>query len=209
MARRIKEEPSVHRTRIARAAGRLFEEKGIEGTSMNEISAEAGYSKATLYVYFQNKDEIVGYLVLTSMIKLKEYLTNALQSNKSFQEKYMDICNAMVLYEEEFPFYFSLVLDYINIDFENSKCEESERNTFLAGEEINEMLLSFFVNGIEHGVFKKPSDVKAVIFSLWGMLSGVIQLASKKQVYINYEMHMTKENFLEKGFTLLYDAIKK
>ena len=101
MARRIKEEPGVHRSRIAMAAGKLFEAKGIKTTTMDEIAKEAGYSKATLYVYFQNKEEIVGYLVLHSMIRLKEYLTSALESRKNINEKYLDICQAMVAYEEE------------------------------------------------------------------------------------------------------------
>lgn len=209
MARRIKEEPGVHRNRIAMAAGKLFETKGIKTTTMDEIAKEAGYSKATLYVYFQNKEEIVGYLVLHSMTKLKEYLALALASEKDFREKYLDICQAMVSYEEEYPFYFSMVLDHINIDFEHSDCEESERETFRVGEEINLLLSSFFACGIEKGVFKNQLDIKAVIFIIWGMLSGLVQLAANKQEYILQEIHMTKKEFLEKGFMLLYDAIKQ
>ena len=33
----------------------LFMEKGIAATSMDDIAKAAGYSKATLYVYFENK----------------------------------------------------------------------------------------------------------------------------------------------------------
>ena len=50
MARRKKESQSVHRKNIAMVAEQLFMKKGIENTSMNDISKEAGYSKATLYV---------------------------------------------------------------------------------------------------------------------------------------------------------------
>lgn len=39
-------------------------DKGIAATSMDDIAKAAGYSKATLYVYFENKEEIVGILVL-------------------------------------------------------------------------------------------------------------------------------------------------
>ena len=106
MARRIKEEPGIHRKRIAEAAGQLFEEKGIEATTMSEVAREAGYSKATLYVYFQNKEEIVGYLVLSSMKKLKEYLAAALATQKDFKEKYLDICQAMVYIRRNILFIF-------------------------------------------------------------------------------------------------------
>ncbi len=209
MARRIKEEPDVHRKRIADAAGVLFEEKGTENISMEEIAKKAGYSKATLYVYFQNKDEIVGYLVLSSMIKLKEYISAALAGEEDFFEKYLNICQAMVLYEAEYPFYFSLVLDYINIDFKNSRCEESERETFYVGEEINRLLLLFFEEGIEKGAFHAQINIKAVIFAIWGMVSGLIELSVKKEQYIGREMHLTKKEFLEEGFRFLYRAIEK
>ena len=69
MGRRKKEPRSVHRENIVSAASALFMEKGIAATSMDDIAKAAGYSKATLYVYFENKEEIVGILVLNSMKK--------------------------------------------------------------------------------------------------------------------------------------------
>ena len=207
MARRIKEDPAVHRMRISDAAGKLFEAKGVPATSVSEIAEAAGYSKATLYVYFKNKEEIVSFLVMRSMQMLKECIETALSGDKSYKERYIAICEAMVSYQEKYPYYFSAVLDYINIDFENSPCVESERETFLAGEEINELLSSFFTKGIEDGEFKKQTDVKSVILSIWGMLSGFIELAANKEKYIEQEMKLSKKDFLMNGFLFLYGAI--
>ena len=67
MARRIKEEPIVHKNRIANEAIKLFSKKGIVNTSMDDIAKSAKYSKATLYVYFQNKDEIVSFIEYKSI----------------------------------------------------------------------------------------------------------------------------------------------
>ena len=64
MARRKKEPKSVHRENIAAAASALFMEKGTTATSMNDIAKAAGYSKATLYVYFEDKEEIIGLTLL-------------------------------------------------------------------------------------------------------------------------------------------------
>ena len=62
MGRRKKEPRSVHRENIASVASKLFAERGISSTSMDDIAKAAGYSKATLYVYFENKEEIVSIL---------------------------------------------------------------------------------------------------------------------------------------------------
>lgn len=85
MARRKKEPKSVHREKIASAASVLFMEGGIAATSMDDIAKAAGYSKATLYVYFENKEEIVGILVLDSMKKtlsLHRFCTGAAGNHK-------------------------------------------------------------------------------------------------------------------------------
>ena len=120
MARRKKEPRSVHRENIVSAASVLFMEKGIAATSMDDIAKAAGYSKATLYVYFENKEEIVGILVLNSMKKLYDHISAALVQQEATKARYDLICRGLVQYQEEFPFYFRMVLDKINIDFENN-----------------------------------------------------------------------------------------
>ena len=102
MGRRKKEPKSVHREKIATAASTLFMEKGIAATSMDDIAKAAGYSKATLYVYFENKEEIVGILVLNSMKKLYDYIASALTQQETTKERYDFICRGLIQYQEEF-----------------------------------------------------------------------------------------------------------
>ena len=83
MARRKKELQSVHRKNISMAAEQLFMKNGIENTSMNDIAKASGYSKATLYVYFKNKEQLVGVLVLESMQKLYDYINSALRYKRA------------------------------------------------------------------------------------------------------------------------------
>ena len=47
-------------------------------TSMDDIARAAGYSKAPLYVYFANKEELVGLLALESMEQLRAALADGL-----------------------------------------------------------------------------------------------------------------------------------
>ena len=140
MGRRKKEPRSVHRENIVSAASTLFMERGIAATSMDDIAKAAGYSKATLYVYFENKEEIVGILVLNSMKKLYDYISSALIQHETTKARYDFICRGLVQYQEEFPFYFKMVLDKINIDFEGKDYLPEERETYQIGEEINEKI---------------------------------------------------------------------
>ncbi len=207
MGRRKKEPRSVHRENIASAASVLFMEKGIAETSMDDIAKAAGYSKATLYVYFENKEEIVGILVLGSMKKLYEYIASALAQQESTKSRYELICRGLVRYQEEFPFYFDMALSKINIDFENRDYLPEEKETYRVGEEINEKLRDFLTAGMENGELRDDLEIMPAIFHFWGMLSGMIQLAANKEAYIEKAMGLSKGQFLDYGFSMLYRSI--
>ncbi len=207
MGRRKKEPRSVHRDNIASAASVLFMEKGIAATSMDDIAKAAGYSKATLYVYFENKEEIVGILVLNSMKKLDFYISSALIQHEDTKARYDSICRGLVQYQEEFPFYFKMVLDKINIDFVSKDYLPEEKETYQIGEEINEKIKNFLLSGMETGDLRGDLEIMPAIFNFWGMLSGIIQLAANKEEYIKKSMGLSKIEFLEYGFSLVYHSI--
>ena len=209
MARRKKEPKSVHRSNIASAASMLFMKKGITVTSMDDIAKAAGYSKATLYVYFKNKEEIIGILVLESMRKLYDYISDALENEETTKIRYDFICQSLLQYQQEFPFYFKMVLDKINIDFENSDFSPEEKETYQIGEQINEKMKAFLQDGIANGELREDIEIMPTIFTFWGMLAGFIQQASNKEEYIEQTMHLTKIQFLEYGFQMLYQSISK
>lgn len=208
MARRKKEPQNVHRKSISTVAEQLFMKKGIENTSMNDIAKEAGYSKATLYVYFKNKEELIGVLVLESMQKLYDYIRLALEQSNDTEERYREICHALVKYQEEYPFYFKMVLETINIDFESTHFLPEEKETFMIGEQINDLLTDFLEKGIAYGEIRSDIEILPTIFSFWGMMSGLIQMATNKEEYIGQQIEKSKMEFLMYGFDMLYDSIK-
>lgn len=70
------------RSEILQAATKVFGDKGFEGTRMDDIAAEAGMAKATVYVYFRSKDEIYEQAVeqaLAELVELTEQHVTAAQ----------------------------------------------------------------------------------------------------------------------------------
>lgn len=58
MVSRKAAEHKVRKQLILDAARRLFDQKGIEATNMDDIAAAADYTRRTLYAYFRSRDEI-------------------------------------------------------------------------------------------------------------------------------------------------------
>ena len=206
MARRIKEDPTVHQNRIAQKAEELFSAKGIDNTSMDEIDKRAGYSKATLYVYFKNKEDIVSFLALKSMSILRDILMTSLNDQKNSKEAFFSLCYALVDYQNQYPDFFDRTLNYIQFDVD----EEADRllnQTYRIGEEINHILMQYLESGIEKGELGACENYFETIFHMWGMISGLIKLAKEKETYIKLAVNIPKDKFLEDGFQKIYKMI--
>ena len=53
---------------------------------MDDIAREAEYSKATLYVYFQSKEEIINAILLSGMVLLKKKIHEAIESHSDWYQ---------------------------------------------------------------------------------------------------------------------------
>lgn len=208
MARRKKEPQSVHRKAIALVAQELFLQKGIEHTSMDDIAKSSGYSKATLYVYFTSKDILVSYLVLQSMQTLYDFTQKALQDNGTYKDRFFGICNSLYEYKKLYPLYFSLVLKTIRFDEHCDNFLPEEKETFEVGEKLNATIYKFLESGIKEGEFRSDLKIMPSILSMWAMISGLIELASNKEEYLQTIIKVDKNEFLQNGFELLYESIK-
>ncbi|CAA7619204.1 TetR/AcrR family transcriptional regulator [Magnetospirillum sp. UT-4] len=63
MARSDTPRTAAKRAAILDAAQACFLESGYAGTSMDQMAARAGVSKATIYAHFQGKDELFGAII--------------------------------------------------------------------------------------------------------------------------------------------------
>ena len=82
-----------------------------------------------------------------------------------------------------------------------------EKETFLVGERINELLYTFLKTGIENREIRSNIEILPTIFSFWGMLSGLILLAANKEEYITQHLKKSKKEFLLYGFDMLYNSL--
>lgn len=208
MARRKKEERIVHQIRISEIAANLFSKYGIDNTTMERIAMEAGYSKATLYVYFKNKEDIVGFLAYMGLRKLKEYIEHAIDQQKGSEAVFMDICFSIADYQKNYPDFFDKSINRISLA-SNENEDDYYYLAYLEGEEINKLIFEVLEKGNTNGEIKETSDLMELTFQIWGMISGVIMVWVNKEEYLTRNCGYSKKQFLKKGFERIYSTIKK
>jgi AcrR family transcriptional regulator len=198
-----------HRDNIIKAAERLFIAKGIENTSMDDIASESGYSKATLYVYFKNKEEIVGHITLTGMNILLDIVRKCIAGHDDFRSQYFALCYAIVDFKEKQPFHCDNILKEINVDLELEETPKIYHEIYAAGERINAELLNMFQRGADQGAVRDDIKLPQATFVIWASILGIIRMAAQKNKYFSKCLRINQQDFLQYSFELLYRSIQK
>ncbi len=206
MARRKKEPLSVHREKITTVASALFIEKGIASTTVDEIAKKAGYSKATLYVYFENKEEIFFSLVYQHMQHLFQMIENIIlqetHSPEQWKEKYLEICFSIQRLCKEYPIYFEGMIGYINVDVSADETPQVYKDIYDLGLHLSDLVKKIVEQGILFNIFKPRSNTDKIMIFFWSSISGIIRMAEYKKAYYKL-LGFDNDEFLKQEFLAL------
>ncbi len=197
-----------HRGNIIDASQKLFLVKGIENISMDDIAKEAGYSKATLYVYFKNKDEIISCMTLHAMKMLLVQVKACIGKKKDFKSQFFSVCYATYDFQKEHLFYYKSIFTEINVDLELEQTPKIYHEIYEVGEAINKEILSMFKGGVAEGAIRSDIKLPQAAFTLWGSIFGVIHISKEKNKYFEKCFNLSEQEFLQYSFELLYQSIK-
>ncbi len=98
-----------HRKALMTAADRLLVEYGYDGMNMNMLAKEADYSKATVYVYFRSKDELVCALCIERLRLLRREIALVLKSDFDINGKLKEIGSVLKEFADDDAVYFDYV----------------------------------------------------------------------------------------------------
>lgn len=173
-------------------ARRLFAEKGMENTTMNDIAIESGKGRRTLYTYFNSKEEL--YLAIVE--KELQYL----------YEKLSEIEKIDITPDKKLKSYIFVRLDTfkeiisrngtIQASFFQNANEVEKVRRPLEKKELR-ILKKIFADGIEQGVFRLENAQWAAEITL-NMLKGLEKPYYRKRFY--QQMQQRKELFINALF---------
>ena len=192
-----------HRGSILAAAERLFAEKGTEGTTMDDIAREAEYSKATLYVYFQSKEEIVGAILLNGLAMLKKRVGQAIDSCEDWYAAYDAACQAVLEFYAANPTAYEAVM----AGGAGAMEARGDRDVRRAIRELCQELGRFLEKGKAAGVVLEGQNDMEMVMLFWASVSGMIRIADGSGGVFLEQMGKTREEFLKDGFRLILRAI--
>lgn len=108
---RRKQWEALMRESLVKAVVRVLAEAGREGLTIERVTQEAGIAKGTLYSYFQDKDELLGFVIQSALSPLEEEIDELLGSELSPERKIEEfVCRVLEYFERNREF-FRVFLD--------------------------------------------------------------------------------------------------
>lgn len=204
IAERRQREREERRRAILDAAERLFFSRGYEEVPMDEIAREVELNKATLYLYFKNKEALYASIVLRGVALLQEKFTVCMKSEASGVEKVILIGQAYYRFSQEYPEYLRLMHFYGSERFspENPYSAESGR-----GYGVSRQILQDAVReGIEDGTIR--ADLDPFLTSMYLMISfmNILSMEEKWRAVIG-EAGFSFEEYTRDFFRFIIPAL--
>ncbi|SRR6056297_397804 len=195
ISERREREREERRKAIIKAAKKVFLEKGIEHATMKDIAAEAELSKAALYLYFKNREELTFELLHISFSKIKGLIQTASKGEAGGFKRLQAVGKAFMQFYREEPeyIYFSLVIERYSYSIANN-LPAANRCLDLINE-IQQIIETLLKEGIEDGSIRPDLDVEktAVVFihvatSFMQRVSTLEETFVKDEAYKPYEL---------------------
>jgi len=164
-----KEIVTAFRTReILAAARELLERRGPEAMTMEEIAADAGVAKGTLYLYFQSKDDLIQALITGVGENILRDLEASLKAPGTPPEKLIRMVSVLLEYLNRerllFPIYARELLRG-----EGESREGFRRRYQEMEEKFVALVTDLFAEGIAAGQFI-PANPRLLTFLIRGLI---------------------------------------
>lgn len=153
----IEKEREQRREYILNTAEKLFFAKSFSSVSMEEIAKEVGLNKATLYLYFENKDHLLFAIILRKTKDLIKRYEECVGRNISGKEKVRQLGTTFLEFYRENPDYFRTICGVGPEIYRNSD-NPIVRRVFELQEKQIGMLCDATSEGISDGTVRDDLD---------------------------------------------------
>lgn len=158
------------RVEVLDAAEKLLVETGSTvGVSMRQIAKRVGVTPPSLYLHFDDKDELFYEVCLRRFGEFHEFMAAAVEGVEDPAERLVALGRAYVEYGIRYPRQYEvLFVDQKDIVFEGREGLEE-----LPGAKAMQLLVDTITDGLDAGVFRE-TDPWLCALGLWAQTHGLV-----------------------------------
>ncbi len=191
LSERRLEEKDRRRTEILTAAETVAARKGIDAITMDQVARQGRISRALLYVYFQDRDDLLMGIGERGLAVLKERFASIAALPITGLAQVQDMGRAYVAFAREFPVYFAALSHFHATAPAGGELAGNIVSCLAAGNEVHGILVGSLQMGLKDGsIHSDAGDPAAIGMTLWGFMHGIIQIITTKELVLSqYGLH--------------------
>jgi AcrR family transcriptional regulator len=153
------------------SAERLFATKGFNGTSMNDIVKESGFSKGAIYSHFESKERLFLSLWEQQTVVGIDQLRHLFSSYDSTVDKLLKVAETTMVTSCDCP----REIGQMQIEFmvAAARMKSLEPDIQKRYKTIHEFIYELFEEGKDKGEFRKDFDSQALTSILFAAFDGL------------------------------------
>jgi TetR/AcrR family transcriptional regulator len=208
IAERREEEKERRRSEILVAAEALYAKQGWDAVTMDQVARSARLSRALVYVYFRDKEDLLFAIGERAMQLLTGRFEAAAAGPGTGLQHVEAIGRAYMGYALEFPHYFD-VCSRFQAHAMGSEPSANEAACHLAGDQVMSTVIGVIEAGIRDGSLRKDiGDPFMLALTLWAFTHGIIQLVMAKGADLA-RRGVAIPDFTNYAFKLLNEAMQQ
>ena len=178
VAERREEEKERRRAEIVDAAEQLYAQIGWDAVTMDRVAKSARLSRALIYVYFQDKSDLLLAIAERALAELRESFIAAAAAQTSGLDKVQAIGGAYVLFQQETPYRFDACSRF---HAHQAAGQPTDDACAAAGDAVITVIVEALMRGQADGSIRKDIGNPAqVCVMLWAFTHGLIQIGTNK-----------------------------
>lgn len=160
------------RHEILDAARELFVTEGYENVSMRKIADKIGYSATTIYLYFNDKSELLREICETTFSRMADEIIASFEGARNADERLRRGLLTYIKFGLKNPHHYDVVFTSPKVRFMGQSDYTFEGSM---GERAFETLVSTVRECIDEGVINR-TDVALTAQTLWAGIHGITSL---------------------------------
>jgi len=201
IAERRQEERDRRRSEIVDAAESLYAELGWDAVTMDKVARRARLSRALVYVYFRDKNDLHLALVERALDRLRERFEAARLDKTRGIDEVEAIGWAYLAYARELPHCFDACARF-QARTTADGAQPNEAACLAAGHRVHETIVASLDRGLADGSIRADSgDPYLTSLALWAFSHGIVQIATTKLGQIE-TMGVTVQQFFDHAIAM-------
>jgi AcrR family transcriptional regulator len=163
------------RDQLIDTARRLFGERGTTDVSMDEIAAEAGVARSTVYVYFANRDELLRACVQSMYDRLQDTIALVIDDGATPVARLRGLILGVLERVDESPAFFRLAMATQSTTTAAGS-EAVGGALMMIGLDVIRVLEDLVVAGVATGDFRADLDAERAVVLVGQQIYGALSV---------------------------------